>query len=210
MHKLQRGVAPACLANYQPALQLWNDVTPADKAQIWQELEAMQGERCAYCEVQIRIGKRHIEHFRQRSLFPQDTFNWTNLFGSCNRSDCCGAHKDQCGLYNPADLIKPDVEDPDDFYLFVSDGTIAVREGLSSQDARRARETLRILNLNAQYGPLRRMRQQAVAGYLETAEELRQMAEAFEPGEWLPELQRELELIESLPFATAIRHVLEP
>ena len=102
------------------------------------------------------------------------------------------------------------MEDPDYFYLFVSDGTIAVREGLSLQDAHRARETLRILNLNAQYGPLRRMRQQAVAGYLETAEELREMAEVLEPDEWLPELQKELALIESLPFATAIRHVLEP
>lgn len=170
----------------------------------------MQGQRCAYCEAQIENGRRHIEHFRQRGRFPQGTFDWLNLFGSCNRSDCCGKHKDQCGLYDPADLIKPDIEDPDHFYVFVSDGTIAVRQGLSDHDAHRARETLRILNLDAQYGPLRRMREQAVAGYIQTAEEWQQMSVEFEPHEWMPALQTELALILEMPFATAIRHILTP
>jgi uncharacterized protein (TIGR02646 family) len=53
---------------------------------------------------------RHIEHFRQRSRYHQGTFEWDNLFGSCNRPDNRGKHKDQCGNYDYQDLIKPDVE----------------------------------------------------------------------------------------------------
>lgn len=210
MHLLQRGAAPACLSNYQLANHLWNDVTPADKAEIWQELELMQGQRCAYCEAQIGNGKRHIEHFQQRARFPQGTFSWRNLFGSCNRPDCCGKHKDQCGPYDAADLIKPDVDDPNHFFLFVSDGTIAVRKGLSPRDAYRAQETLRIFNLDGQHGPLRQMRKTAVAGYLQTAEEFQAFAEILEPNEWMPALRAELALIADLPFTTAIRHILQP
>jgi uncharacterized protein (TIGR02646 family) len=189
---------------------MWSDVAPADKNAIWQELDSMQGKRCAYCEADIGNSDKHIEHFRQRSRFPQDTFRWDNLFGSCNRRHTCGKHKDRCGAYNPADLIKPDVDDPERFFVFVSDGTIAVRQGLSAQDQIRAKETLRVFNLDAQHGPLRRMRQQAAAGYIQTGEELREFASAFAEAEWLPLLQAELAVIANLPFATAIKHVLLP
>lgn len=131
MHKLQRGVAPACLARYKHGRDQWSRDVPTvgERTDIWNKLEQMQGARCAYCEAGIITGPRHIEHFRQRDRYPQGTFDWTNLFGSCDRGESCGKHKDKCG-YTPVDLIKPDVDEPDDYFVFVSDGTIAPRAGL--------------------------------------------------------------------------------
>jgi uncharacterized protein (TIGR02646 family) len=208
MHKLQRGNAPTCLSNYRHGKNNWSEVTPTEKASIWNALEAMQGTLCGYCEADISNGQKHIEHFQQKSRAPAVTFLWSNLFGSCNRDDSCGKHKDRCATYNPTDLIKPDVDDPESFFVFVSDGTIAVRKGLSQQDTRRANETLRIFNLDAQHGPLRRMRQQAAAGYLQTGEVLLSLASEYPPEEWQPLLDGELAATAHLPFATTIKHTL--
>jgi len=211
MHQLQRPAAPTCLGKFRHGGNDWNDVSSADKAEIWQQLNQMQQQRCAYCECSI-AGERkaHIEHLRQRSRYPQGTFEWSNLFGSCNHVDSCGKYKDACGAYHHQDLIKMDVEDPEYFFMFVADGTIAVRSGLSDDEKRRAHETLRILNLDAKHGRLRQMRQSAVQGYVQTAEELMAMAESFDESEWMSLLQQELETIRNEPFATAIKYVLAP
>lgn len=209
MHKLQRGNAPACLTRFRHGRDNWDAVTSNDKVEIWTELDAMQGPRCAYCEGDISHGHgKHIEHFRQKGRDPTVTFAWSNLFGSCNRSDSCGKHKDDCGIYDPVALLKPDVDDPERFFIFVNDGTIAVRSGLSAAERHRATETLRIFNLDAQHGPLRRMRQQAAAGYIQTCEELVALAAEYPPEEWQPLLDNELITTAHLPFATAIKHVL--
>ncbi|GHU08745.1 hypothetical protein AGMMS50225_07950 [Betaproteobacteria bacterium] len=211
MHKLERGDAPTCLRHYQHGRDGWSQVSPADKTAIWRELDDMQGARCAYCEADIsNPDNKHIEHFQQRRRFPQGTFDWNNLFGSCSREDSCGKHKDRCGAYTPEDIVKPDVDDPEHFFVFVSDGTIAIRHGLNPQDQQRARETLRVFNLNNQSGPLRYMRQQAVAGYIQATKEWSELAVECDQSEWLPLLKEELAAIAHLPFATVIKHVLLP
>lgn len=208
MHKLNRGIAPTCLAAYQHGRDNWNAVTSMEKSTIWTMLEMMQAKRCGYCEADISDGHKHIEHFRQKGRDPTTTFLWSNLFGSCNREGSCGKHKDNCDTYNPADLIKPDVDDPEHFFVFVSDGTIAVRQNLSAHDQHRANETLRIFNLDAKHGPLRRMRQQAAAGYIQMSEEFCALADEYPDDEWRPLLDLELISIINFPFFTAIKHVL--
>ena len=94
MHKLDRTAPPRCLKKYDYRRDRWNDVTDREKHEIWQQLEKMQGRLCAYCESKL-TEKRHIEHFRQRSSFSKLTFEWENLFGSCNREDSCGKFKDK-------------------------------------------------------------------------------------------------------------------
>ncbi len=210
MHLLQRDTnEPACLKHYHHGRDHWNQSTPTptEKIQIWEKLDQLQNGRCAYCEADIHNSDRHIEHFRQRSRYSQGTFDWTNLFGSCNREDSCGKHKDQCGSYNPDDLIKPDVDDPEHYLLFISDGTICIRNGLTDAEQQRARETLRIFNLNHDRGPLRYRRQQAVAGYIQTAEMLCALAIEY-PQEYPAILEDELQAIMHLPFVTAIKHTL--
>lgn len=208
MRKLERGPAPRSLSDYRHGHDNWGSVSAETRTDIWNALEQMQGSRCAYCEAPIVIGNRHIEHFQQRGRHPALTFAWTNLFGSCNREESCGKHKDRCGAYPPNVPLKPDIDDPDDFLVFVSDGTIVPRAGLSASDKRRAEETLRIFNLDAQNGALRHIRRSQAAGYLQTAEELQALATEYPPEEWLPLLESELEAIEHLPFSTTIRHAL--
>ncbi len=209
MHKLQRGTAPACLSSYKHGRDNWGAVTREHKAEIWRELESMQGQRCAYCEAAISAVSRHIEHFMQKGRDPRVTFQWDNLFGSCCREKSCGNHKDPlAGTYNPADLLKPDVDDPDHYFIFVADGTIQLRADLSSADRQRASETLRIFNLDAEHGALRSMRQKAVAGYVQTAETLWSLYEEIPEDEWQQLLNEELAAVAHLPFVTTIRHTL--
>lgn len=211
MHRLHRDPqAPACLGRYQHGQHNWGmqSPTPVERAEIWEKLNAMQGSRCAYCEVTIAPANSHIEHFRQRSRYQQGTFDWINLFGSCNRKGTCGDHKDKCGGYDHTVLIKPDEENPDDFLVFTPDGNVGPKADLTEKQRHRATETIRIFNLNGPEGALRQIRQREVAGYVQTAEAFADMAASFPEHEWLPLLEEELANTVHLPFATAIRHTL--
>lgn len=213
MHKLTRPEAPTCLSEYQNGLDNWQNVSPEHKSEIWLMLDDMQQHRCAYCECEIKTGRKnsnaHIEHFRQRRSysFPQGTFEWSNLFGSCNKLDSCGKHKDALPAYAPSDLIKMDEEDPEHFLEFQFDGSVVPKTGLSSTELHRAKETIRIFNLN---GSLRQIRKREVHGYKQTAEEFADMAANFDREDWLPLLEQELKVIANLPFSTAIKHALLP
>ncbi|WP_444935854.1 retron Ec78 anti-phage system effector HNH endonuclease PtuB [Microbulbifer sp. JMSA004] len=213
MHKLNRPIPPACLSQYQHGRDNWHQVTQAHKNEIWLKIDEMQNGRCAYCEATIRTtpGERnaHLEHFRQKrtDCYPQGTFLWSNLFGSCGRDDSCGKHKDRQLPYNYQDLIKMDQDDPVDYLSFLSDGNVVPAKGLHPDQKKRAVETIRIFNLN---GSLRQIRETMLKGYIETAEEFADYAADFEEEEWLPLLEEELENIKNLPFTTAIKHVLLP
>ena len=212
MRKLVRGEGPHCLTRYRHGLHRWSheSPTPDERAQIWQQLKVMQDVRCAYCEADIsKPGHSHLEHFLQRDRHPQGTFDWSNLFGSCNREESCGKFKDRCGVYEPRVLLKPDEDNPDDYFIFVNDGTITPRANLDVRLHQRAVETLRIFNLNAENGALREIRREAVRGYLKTAEALQEMFLEDPENEDL-QLFLEAEILETahLPFATAIRHTL--
>jgi uncharacterized protein (TIGR02646 family) len=209
MHQLNRPPAPRCLDHYRHGQNNWRDVTHVEKAEIWAGLNTMQDNHCAYCESKIRTEPdshhAHIEHFRQRSWHPQGTFDWSNLFGSCNREDSCGKYKDN-QTYKHRDLIKVDQENPDRYLRFLPDGQVVPAENLDSKDVQRANETIRVFNLN---GSLRQIRKNHVMGYLETAEELLDLSNVFEEEEWRPFLDQELKAIAGQPFETAIRHVLQ-
>lgn len=210
MHQLDRThtPAPAGLNRYAFGVNDWNDLTVNDRQEIRAALELMQTRRCAYCECDLDIFEPHIEHFRQRSRYPQGTFEWDNLFWSCQRTDSCGKFKDSCGPYNHEDLIKPDVEDPEHFFLFITSGAIKLRTGLTAGEQHRANETLRIFNLDEQWGPLRKMRQIAVSGYLRTLEDLQELRAVFSPEEIEAHINSEFDYTRRLPFCTAIKHAL--
>ncbi len=209
MHKLTRSEAPDCLSQYKHGRDKWSSVTDSHKGEIWQRLNQMQHQCCAYCECNIApiIGNAHIEHFRQRAshLYPQGAFEWNNIFGSCNRLSSCGKYKDSAVTYAYQDLIKMDEEDPEDLLLFLPDGSVTPRSNLSSNGRRRAEETIRIFNLN---GALRQIRYNEIQGYQQTAEDLAFFREELSEEEWYSMLDDELEAIQQLPFSTAIKHLL--
>lgn len=213
MHKLTRPIPPACLSQYQHGRDNWRAVTSAHKSEIWLKLDDMQQHRCAYCECTINTaqGNRnaHIEHFRQKraDCYPQGTFLWNNLFGSCDREDSCGKYKDKQLPYEHHGIIKMDHDDPEYFLNFLPDGNVAPTKGLTPANKHRAEETIRMFNLN---GSLRQIRETALKGYLQTAEDLATYAAEFDETDWLPLLQEELDQIKHLPFTTAIKHTLLP
>lgn len=211
MHKLVRPIPPICLSQFHYGQDNWSNVTSEQKSEIWLKLDEMQHWRCAYCEAEIKTDMEntnsHIEHFRQRRSYPQGTFLWNNLFGSCNRQDSCGKYKDSLPPYRHQDLIKMDVEDPEIFIEFLPDGNAVPVKNLDTADKHRALETIRIFNLN---GALRQRRATVLSGYLQTAEELASYAAEFDENDWLPLLRDELQKIKDLPFSTAIKHMLLP
>lgn len=209
MRKLLRVTSPICLTRYRHGLHNWAEVTHADKEQIRQHLRTLQGMRCAYCEADIsKPGHAHIEHFRQRDRYPQGTFEWANLFHSCCREEACGKFKDHCPPYDHHNLLKPDEDDPDDYLLFVSDGTISPLTHLDDRARTRAVETLRVFNLDAQNGALRAMRREAIRPFRETVEDLMAISKDLSPDDLQAFLQDEIQSTSDLPFSTAIRHAL--
>ncbi len=213
MRKLDRDTAPApiCLSCYQHGKQNWGDLDPAHKQEIQQCLEKMQGSRCAYCEGPLDDLGRHIEHFRQKHVFPTLTFDWRNLYWSCDQTNSCGRYKDHdAGAYDPNDLIDPAQEDPDRFFRFRSDGTIHIRTAdLSDKDRRRASETLRIFNLNPEHGRLRQMRRRALEAYQAQEPDILYALQECTPAERDAFISDELARTASDPFSAVIRHFFE-
>lgn len=207
MKRLDRSTVPAppCLANYDHATHTWDDIGH-DKAEIRAHLAQLQGELCAYCEGDLNLLGKHIEHFRRKGLHPHLTFAWANLYWSCDQTDSCGHFKDHgAGPYNPNDLVEPCVHDPGWFFRFRSDGTIQIRYGLSAADRKRAEETLRVFNLQQEFGRLRNMRKAVAAGYIADVESLAD----FSPEDRSAYVQAEIQATAGQAFSMVIRHVLE-
>ncbi|KYF87244.1 hypothetical protein BE17_46145 [Sorangium cellulosum] len=212
MRKLDRGsvASPPCLAGYRHGRHTWDNVDAADKAAVRAALDEMQGRRCAYCEGDLDALGQHIEHFRRKHVFPHLTFAWVNLYWSCDQRDSCGRHKDHdAGPYNPDDLLDPCVDDPDRFFRFRSDGTIDVRPDLSASDARRARETLRVFNLDPGHGRLRSMRRRALEAYCARETGILEALEGFTPEDRRTIISEELASTSGEPFSTIVRHFFE-
>jgi len=207
LKRLNRAATPAPieLNNYQHGVHNWSHVTNQDKQAIRSSLERMQGKLCAYCEASLEIMGQHIEHFRRKAQFPHLEFAWNNLYWSCDKSDSCGHFKDSKATpYDINEIIDPCFDDPDHFFRFRADGTISVRHGLNETDRRKASETLRVFNLDPDWGRLRNMRKGVLAGYLSLTEEIQKFSE----DDLVELLEDELNSIVGQPFSTAIRHVL--
>jgi uncharacterized protein (TIGR02646 family) len=213
MHRLNRAHAPtpACLAKFQVNTHTWDDVKTRDKREIRECLIQMQGERCAYCEALVADRGHQIEHFRRKCVghFPQLTFQWSNLLLCCDQSGCCGHFKDRRGApYNVNDLIDPTNEEPDDFFWFHESGGIDVRSGCDVTQSRRAKETLRVLNLNGDHG-LRQMRARQLKMYQDPNVDMFDELPKWEDADRREYVRGELAATASQPFCTIIRHFLQ-
>ncbi|MEG1400795.1 HNH endonuclease [Bacteroides sp.] len=95
--------------------------------------------KCMYCESYISaVAPEHIEHYRPKAVYPEQTFEWSNLGLACpwcniKKSD---AFDEACAIVNPY------IEDPDDF--FVSLGTFVYHK----PNNKRAELTEHLLELN--------------------------------------------------------------
>ncbi|MBL4797687.1 MAG: TIGR02646 family protein [Oleispira sp.] len=162
MKKLIRNtLGPDFLSNCSHELHDWRRLRSRNrKKSLWLHLKLMQNGFCCYCESVAVQGNGHVEHFfykgKKNGVAPykDKTFEWSNLFGCCGTPghSHCGHFKDKEGRegpgdYNPYDLIKPDEDDPSEYFHFIRSGHIRVNSDLSIDDERRAKETIRVLNL---------------------------------------------------------------
>lgn len=212
MHRLDRSciTAPECLDDYEYRTHTWDNVVSEHKAQIRVRLIEMQGERCAYCEGPP-YSNGHIEHFRRKtpSHFPELTFDWDNLFFACGSQKHCGHYKDRpgTGVYNSNQLIKPDVHDPEPLLYIHSTGEVRVRPHLEAADIVRARETIRVFNLNEP--SLKENRRRAVRIYLSRNPDLLSDLMTFSPEEQKAFIDDEVQATSSDPYCTTIKHLFE-
>ncbi len=210
MRKLERASteAPPCLSQYRHGRDNWDDVAMEHKAQIRTHLERIQGSRCAYCEGSLDELGEHIEHFRCKARSPKLTFDWSNLYSSCSRNDSCGYYKDNgAGAYDANALVDPCKDDPDYFFKFYSDGTIRIRDGLSIAKQQRARETLRVFNLENRR--LMAMRQRAFETYQSTEPGIIEALIELEEDERRQFIGEEIARASAQPFSAVIRHFFE-
>jgi uncharacterized protein (TIGR02646 family) len=214
MHKLTRGAEPECLCNWDYRVHTWRkfgEDAPDDKDSVRQALCSMQGDRCAYCEGPLYGSKRHIEHFRRKNSahFPHLTFDWHNLFLSCEEQVHCGHYKDRPSgdPYLPEDLIKPDVDDPDDFLYVHSRGDVQCRTGVSATNQHRAAETVRVFNLNEP--SLQAARRRAIDQYERPNPGIIDILRTWKTPDRQAYVQSELTATANDPYSTTIKHFLQ-
>ncbi|SBT17853.1 hypothetical protein MGA5115_01969 [Marinomonas gallaica] len=215
MKRLFRGDAPLCLAQFKHGRDNWSVISSNGLTNdIWKSLNVMQMGFCAYCECQLLEdnNKRHIEHFVQKGKEHSVTFEWENLFGSCNNPNRCGKFKDRSPIAKNIDLsnvCKPDVMDPSELLLFLNTGKVRPRRSLDQQRKECAENTIAIFNLDGD-STLENSRKAAIAGERCLADSYWEML-SNDDGELEELLEAELSealiRIKSLEHSTALMHL---
>ena len=149
MHKFTRTPAPVDFQRVEKTYKHWDleFIKSEEHSAIATALYEQQEGYCAYCGIKINEKQTggHIEHLERRSDNPQRTFDWNNMFFSCNNLDSCGKFKDNQRLkYDVKDIVDPSREDPADFFTFDALGNVSP---LNHSVEHRALETIRIFNL---------------------------------------------------------------
>lgn len=215
MKKLVRGNAPLCLAQFKHGQDNWSIIREKNLGKdIWEKLDIMQQGFCAYCECSLYInGSRgHIEHFIQRDKDPHLTFDWGNLFGSCNNKNRCGTYKDNNRLAKGIDLskvCKPDMIGSSDLILFLNSGKVRPRTNLGSNEKELANNTIAAFNLDGD-SKLENSRRTAISAEKSLADTYWEMS--VEYGNDLAELLKEelaeaLLRIKKIEYSTALEHL---
>lgn len=213
MRSIIRVPSPKCLGAAQPSTK-WDELAPTCKEEIRESLGQMssspEGPLCHYCEsaIQWKSNRHSIEHLYPRNRFPDKTLEWSNLYLSCKTPDHCDQYKDAPGhqSYDPADLVRPDIDNPDAFFQFLPDGRVIPRSDIACTDRDRAETTISVLGLNA---PRLVTRRRAVAAMAEAIVAGVAELEGLTPAErnelLLSEMQDANEIFSRLAHGTVAR-----
>lgn len=115
MIKLIRGPHPSQLTNAK-VKELTNAYTQNGDTSVWKKsyirdsLLQMSSNKCCYCECNVTTEGKYMEvdHFHDKSTYPEEVVIWENLLPSCKR---CNGNK---GDYNTKInlFINPSVDEP--------------------------------------------------------------------------------------------------
>ncbi len=104
-------------------------------------LDIEQDYLCAYCEKKITSDKNdsNIDHFKKKdsSFFPKEIFSYVNLLVSCKTHNRCSDYKDnkknKLTKNDYINIINPAVENPDDYFTYLTTGEIKPNENKKAQ-----------------------------------------------------------------------------
>lgn len=98
--------------------------------------------KCAFCEmIPNETGYIEIEHFYPKSIYPDQTFEWSNLLPSCKRCNLIKTKLDT--LKSP--IVKPDVDDPETLFTYDNIKLVVKKD---ATDKAKANRTIKKLDLN--------------------------------------------------------------
>lgn len=111
-------------------------------------LKKMFEGKCAYCESYLaHISYGHIEHFKPKSKYPEDCFNWDNLLLGC---EVCNGIQYKSNHFpleaNNGPIVNPTIENPFDFFKFEYDPITGLANVLGKNN--RGIVTEKLLGLN--------------------------------------------------------------
>jgi uncharacterized protein (TIGR02646 family) len=155
MVRLHRGPPPALLlAQRAKWTGRWLEVHTGVLRALWapasvrkllsDELRKLTFGKCAFCEGLLEVTSfLEIEHYVAKTVSPEQTFEWSNLFPICR---LCNSHKgdfDHGGM-----LLKPDADDPESMlWLHPGTGELEPKSGLEDATRRRVERTLELCDL---------------------------------------------------------------
>lgn len=127
---------------------LTNAFIADNKKTVWNQpciregLLAMTHEKCCYCERKVGAGNTdmHVDHFKPKSLYPQEVVVWNNLLPAC--ADCNRSKSDHDTVKEP--IINPTEEDPRQ-YFYLKDYRY---KAFDTNENSKANVTIDILDLN--------------------------------------------------------------
>ena len=222
MKKLDRslGNTPTCLGNRSHTTHVWKSLNRrTGTPQIWIEIDKCQEKLCVYCESVAYKGETtgHIEHFFDKGTpaYKPLTFEWSNLFGCCSSTTHCGHYKDQilsehAGVqikrqYDSNLLLKPDVDDPEEYLQFLDNGQVKPKEGLDTDKNKRAVETIKALNLSST--ELKIARKNQVTLYQDRLTPLLELLDTEDEDMW-EEYNDLKEEAGNVPYRTAVKQAI--
>jgi uncharacterized protein (TIGR02646 family) len=97
--------------------------------------------KCVYCESNVEVCSYiPTEHFYPKSLYPQWTFEWRNLFPACNK---CNIEKGEHDTYTYP-IVNPEQDDPEMYFIYQD---IRICPAPTSPDFEKSKRTIEVCNL---------------------------------------------------------------
>ena len=134
--------------------QEWKDISPIREQIRLHILKIEQNYQCAYTGISLKGNNddSHIDHYKKQNMFPEERFNYNNMFVSTNNEKFGAKYKDKHiteAEYNL--LINPVLEDPNEYFEYYSSGEI-----YSKNNSEKGKKTIELLQLNHRFLTKRR------------------------------------------------------
>ena len=134
----------------------WKKLTKNQRKEIINKLLLSQKELCCYCENRIEKETSHIEHFKERSVYPELIFVYSNHFLSCNGitievnniEASCGHQKSNKNLSVDYDLLLCPSENNEALFSYL-DGIIKPSDKCSESEQEKVNYTIECLKLDS-------------------------------------------------------------